>query len=173
MNDIELKIFKKLYIGQSQIAGIGLYAGENIEKGENILCFGGVFALQSDRYSDKYLRSTAVGITESINLCESINSNKDISDYINHSCSPNVGMLDAITIVAISNIAQDEEIFCDYSFWEANEDWVMKKECSCGSNNCRKIIDGKYWKTIKQTDNKFDFFSPFIKRRIIQYGRKD
>ena len=173
MNDIELKTYKKLYVNQSKVAGEGLFAGENIAKGEHILSFGGVFALQNDRYSGKYLSSTTIGITENINLCEKINSEKDISDYINHSCNPNTGMFDAITIIAIKDIAQDEEIVCDYSFWETNEDWVMKKECCCGYNHCRKIIDGKYWKSIIQTDNNFNFFSPFIKRRIIQYGRKD
>lgn len=173
MNDIQLKTYKKLYVSQSKIIGNGLFAGEHIMKGEHLLSFGGIFSLQEDRYSGKCISCTSVGITNNINLCESIESEKDISDYINHSCKPNAGMFDAITILAINDIEKDEEIVCDYSFWEANEDWQMKKECCCGYNHCRKIINGKHWKTIKQTDNNFNFFSPFLKRRIIQYGRKD
>lgn len=167
MNDIKVHYYKKIYVDDSNISGKGLFAGENINKGEPILSFGGIFALQKERYSGKYLSSTFVGVSETIILCESIDSEKDLSDYINHSCNPNVGMLDCLTIMAIRNINKNEEIVCDYSFWEADEKWKLETICNCGYKNCRKKISGLDWKNIKITDKNFEFYSPFLKRRII------
>lgn len=172
MNDIKAHYFKKLYIDDSNISGKGLFAGENINQGEPILSFGGMFALQKDRYSGDYLSSTFVGVSETIILCELINSEKDISDFINHSCNPNVGMLDCITILAIRNIRKDEEIVCDYAFWEADEKWKLKNICNCGYEKCRKNISGLDWKNTKITDKNFEFYSPFLKRRIIKNAKQ-
>ena len=168
MRDIYVNYFKKLYIGSSNISGQGLFAGENINKGEKILSFGGTLALQSDRYSGLYMDSTFVGISETIMLCETKNSEKDFSDYINHSCNPNVGMLDCLTIIAIKNIVQDEEIVCDYSFWEADENWVLETTCRCNNYACRSNITGKDWKNVNVGDKNFEYFSPFLKRRILK-----
>lgn len=168
MNDLEEKIFKKLIVKESHLKGKGLFADEDIFKGEFILSFGGVIGDQNSRYSGGFLKSTCIGISEFVMLGEIINDKPDISDFINHSCEPNSGMHDAITVVAIKNILKGEEILCDYSFWEANEEWVMKKKCMCGSNSCRGLINGKYWKEIKTSDKYFNYYSPFIKRRIIE-----
>lgn len=171
MNDINTRLYSKVSVKESNISGEGLFADEDIKQGQIILSFGGILCLQEDRYSDKVLRSTCVGVTENINLCELASNNKDISDYINHSCSPNAGMLDSITIVAIKPIKKEEEILCDYAFWEGNIEWVMKHNCNCKSSNCRTVIDGKYWQQIKSTDEMFKYFSPFIKRRILNHGK--
>lgn len=172
MQDIKEKYFKKLYIGISDINGEGLFAGEKINKDEIILNFGGSIELQKERYSGKYMASTFVGISESVMLCEKISSKKDLSDYINHSCNPNAGMLDCLTIIAIRDIDKDEEIVCDYSFWEADQEWVLKNICNCGDKNCRRHISGKDWEKIKPEDAKFDYFSPFIKRRILKNAKR-
>jgi hypothetical protein len=173
MKDVKAKFYVKLAVKNSRTCGQGLFAEEDIAIGQHILSFGGNFCLQEDRYSGKVLRSTCVGLTETINLCEECCSEKDISDYINHSCNPNAGMFDSITIIAIQPIKNGEEIFCDYAFWEGKEDWIMKSECICGSEKCRKIINGKHWKNIQQTDEYFEYYSPFLKRRIINNGNKN
>ena len=169
MEDIEVKYFKKLYIGISEVCGQGLFASEPISKGDLILRFGGILVPLEGRYSGKYLKSTFVGIAENVVLCEAINSKKDLSDYINHSCDPNAGMYDSITIMAIKDIMKDEEIYCDYAFWEGDEDWVLNVSCSCGSILCRHTITGLDWKNVRSSDEKFSYFSPFIKRRILEY----
>lgn len=172
MRDINVRYFKKLYVDISDISGQGLFAGEKIAKGEIILSFGGTLALQADRYSGKYMSSTFVGISETVMLCETSDAEKDFSDYINHSCNPNAGMLDCLSVVAVRDINEHEEIVCDYAFWEANEKWVLKKTCNCGSSNCRRSISGKDWKKVKPEDDNFEFFSPYIKRRIIKYAER-
>lgn len=172
MKDIIVKYYKKLYIESSTISGEGLFAGEEIAKGEKILSFGGTLALQSERYSGLYLPSTFVGISETIMLCETANSEKDYSDYINHSCNPNAGMLDCLTIMAITDIAKDEEILCDYSFWEADENWVLGVACKCNNKNCRNRITGKDWENVRKDDINFQYYSPFLKRRILKNAKR-
>lgn len=168
IRDIKVRYYKKLYIEQSSINGLGLFAGEDIKTNDIILMFGGILALQTERYSGNYLKSTFVGISEDIMLCEMESSEKNYSDYINHSCEPNTGMYDAMTLIAICDIKKDEEILCDYAFWEANENWVLKLPCTCGSPICRHFITGTDWKKVKSTDRYFKYYSPFLKRRIIE-----
>lgn len=171
MNDLKIKCFKKLYIDDSPISGKGLFAGEDINIGDFILCFGGTLARQTDRFSGLYIDSTFVGISESIMLCETIESQKDLSDFINHSCDPNAGMFDCLTIMAIKKICTGEEILCDYSFWEADRSWVLKTKCRCGSHNCRKNITGNDWEKITPNDASYEFYSPFLKRRILENAK--
>ena len=139
-----------------------------IKKGEIVLIFGGNLLLTSERYSGDYLRSTCIGVSENISLGELQQSKKELSDYINHSCNPNVGLEDAITLIAIRDISAGEEILCDYAFWESNNDWKMKHECICGNPNCRKLITGKDWMMVKSTDEYYKYYAPFIKRRILK-----
>lgn len=138
MRDIKTHFYKKLYIAESQIGGRGLFADEDIMANDTILSFGGTFALVSERLSGKYLESTFTGVTDTIMICEEVNSDRDLSDYINHSCNPNIGMYDCLTLIAIHNIKKGEELLCDYSFWEADENWFLECECNCGSEICRK-----------------------------------
>ena len=172
IKDIEDKYFKKVYVDNSTISGFGLFAGEPIKQGEIILVFGGCLAVSESRYSGEFLRSTCVGVTEDIVIGELSSSEKQPSDFINHSCEPNMGMLDAITLVAIRDVQEGEELLCDYSFWENNEDWKMKTTCCCGSKHCRKTITGKDWKLIKSNDLMFRYYSPYLRRRILKNEKR-
>lgn len=165
--DIQTRYNKSLYLDKSKISGQGLFTSENICTGEVILSFGGTLINMHERYDSEVIRSTCVELSEDVLLCEKSSSEKDLSDYINHSCNPNAGMQDSITVVAIKNIAIGEEILCDYAFWEGNENWIMKKSCICGEKSCRHIITGCDWKNIKPSDELFRFYSPFLRRRII------
>lgn len=167
MKDIEPLFCKKVHVANSFLSGKGLFSDELIKKGEVILRFGGSIALQKDRHSGSYIESSFLPISEDCILCETKTSQKDPSDYINHSCSPNVGMKDCITLIAIRDIQIGEEILCDYAFWECDEDYVMKEQCKCGYVNCRHIITGKDWRKFSKEDKLFRYFSPFIKRRIL------
>lgn len=168
MKDIKAHFYKNLYVADSQISGQGLFVDEDIMAGDAILSFGGTFALVYDRSSGKYIESTFTGVTDTIMICEEADSEKDLSDYINHSCNPNVGMYDCLTLIAIRNIKKGEELLCDYSFWEADENWILECECNCRSELCRKRITGRDWRKIHSTDKSFLYFAPFIQRRILK-----
>ncbi|MCM1362414.1 MAG: SET domain-containing protein [Clostridiales bacterium] len=172
MKDINFIYLKKLYIDNSNISNMVLFAGENINKGETILKFEGTLALQSDRYSGKYMGSTFVGLSESIMLCETNESEKDFSDYINHSCNPNAGMFDCLTIIAIRDINIGDEIVCDYALGEADEKWCLETKCNCRSSNCRGQVSRKDWLNISPGDEYYEYYSPFLKRRILEYAKR-
>lgn len=172
MIDIEPHFFKNMCVASSTLSGKGLFANEFIRKGEIILLFGGSIALQKNRYTGKYIESTFLSISEECILCEEVTSVKDPSDYINHSCFPNAGMGDCITLVAICDIHKGEEIVCDYAFWEGDENYLMKETCKCGNDNCRHTITGKDWRLFSENDDLFQYFSPFIKRRILNKSHK-
>jgi len=57
--------------------------------------------------------------------------------FINHSCSPNAAVIADTRLVAIRNIAPDEEIRFDYST-TISDGWTMP--CLCGSADCRGLI---------------------------------
>lgn len=172
MYDIKFRYYKDLYVADSSIAGTGLYTAEPILAGETILSFGGVLARLEDRYSGKYMRSTSAGLTESILICEESSSTKDFSDYINHSCDPNVGFDDCLTIIAIKDISPNTELTYDYAFCELDEDWKLKELCNCQSSKCRHSITGKDWRLFTSNSLFFHYSSPFIKRRIISNEKK-
>ena len=113
--------------------------------------------------------STSIALSETVLLAETPETEKDLSDYINHSCNPNCGLSDAITLCAITDLSGGDEIFVDYAFWEAREDYVMKEKCRCGASNCRTTITGSDWSIPTVYKPNINFFSPFIRRRILAF----
>lgn len=85
--------------------------------------------------------------------------------YLNHSCSPNAGIKENRTIVAMMEINIGEEITIDYSM-NNNEDWTM--ECKCGARNCRKII-GNFGTLDKEIQRRYYHYIPdFIRRQYFK-----
>ena len=161
-----------LYINASTISGCGVFSTKIISEGDIVLRFGGTLCSDTERYSENNIPSTSIYVGDTVILCETCDSKKDISDYINHSCSPNIGFLDAITLVAIRDIPVGTELVSDYSFWEGDVSWCMKSVCRCGSPNCRKRIYGGYWKEISSEHPLFRYYSPFLRRRILGCGKE-
>ena len=70
----------------------------------------------------------------------------------NHSCDPNtkpiISELNEITLVALRDIEQGEEITWDY----CETEYVLAKDmiCLCNSPDCRKIIRGRRYRLSKK-----------------------
>jgi len=155
-----------LYVGPSWIDGIGLYSGIELERDVVVIRFGGVFFPVSMRYDyDVVAPGSTVGISDHMLLAESASENRDRSDFINHSCNPNLGMLDSITLVTLRRIGAHDELTADYAYWESDEAYVMKQECRCSNPCCRRQITGTDWRL--DLDHLVRWSSPFIKRRIV------
>ena len=90
----------------------------------------------------------------------------DSTNFINHSCDPNVWMQDEVTLVARRDIARGEELTIDYAMFEEDEDWVPSWECHCGSRLCRGRFTGKDWRCRELQERYWNHFSPFINDRI-------
>lgn len=125
----------KIYIGKSKLHGKGLFAAQDIKKGEIVFIIKGKkvnFLIDSEK-SAKIAGLNWVGIGKNewidpINHCV----------YFNHSCDPNTAIKGKVTVVALRDIKKGEEITFDYSLNESDIFWHIK--CNCGSKNCRKII---------------------------------
>lgn len=58
--------------------------------------------------------------------------------YFNHCCEPNCGVTPQQELVALTDIAKNEELRWDYSTSMLEHHWKMK--CSCNKETCRGII---------------------------------
>ena len=167
IKDIEPWFASGLEVRRSSIHGFGLFTVKPFSSGCIIIRLGGRLFHVSKRRSSHVMPSTTTLLSEEIFLAESSGGNKDLSDYLNHSCDPNIGFSDAITIVTIKNVNADEELLIDYAFCECDPEWKLKSNCSCNSRNCRKAVSGEDWRRFSQRDINFQYFSPFLKRRIL------
>lgn len=149
---------------KSNIGGKGLFANERISEGE-------VVAIKRGRVVNS-LELAALDLPSHIEL--QINRDQYLVPvegssfeenmiYINHSCAPNVGMLDATTFVTIREVNKDEELVIDYAMIDDND---QEMKCNCKTSDCRKVITGKDWQPIDLQQKYSDFFSPFIKNRL-------
>ena len=86
--------------------------------------------------------STTTPLSETVLLAEPSHGSKDRSDHINHSCDPNIGFRECLTIIAIRDISGGEELAIDYAFWECEASWKLRSVCNCGGRHCRGNITG-------------------------------
>jgi SET domain-containing protein len=118
----------KVYIKGSAQHGRGVFARASIAAGEVILLFTGpVLSRAQVREDDYHLQ-----IGEDVYL----GASGAADDYVNHSCAPNSGFRDDLSLVALRAIGADEEITWDYStaIDEAGFDGFP---CQCGAGTCR------------------------------------
>jgi len=63
--------------------------------------------------------------------------------FMNHSCDPNTELIylyeKKYKMIAIKDIQEGDELTCDYSLFDDNNDYEPF-ECKCGSYNCKKMI---------------------------------
>ena len=159
-------ISEKLEIKESSIHGLGVFTKDSIQKDEIIIVWGGTIFTKQEVAEGEGKQHTLVGISEEFYLGTPSNKELTIDDYMNHSCNSNVGMKDEVTLVAKRYVRASEELTADYAIWLNNEDYIMKRECNCGYEMCRKKITGKDWRLDSVQKVNFDYFSPFIKERI-------
>ncbi len=125
---------KDLYVEKSKIAGKGVFTKEPFKKGEIVFILKGKFKKHHPKNSKESKNGPNwVGVGEDIWI-----DPIDISQYLNHSCQPNMGIKGRVEFVALHNIKKDEELTFDYSITEMDEFWEFP--CNCRSRNCRKIL---------------------------------
>jgi uncharacterized protein len=144
-------------------AGYSLIALEPIHKGELILVWGGVIITTAQLQEvNQFMRDRSIQIEEDLHLCSGMVD--DLSDCANHSCDPNAGLAGQITLMALREIAMDEEICFDYGTSDGDPDFYMK--CFCGAPECRGAITGNDWKNPAFQARYAGHFMPYIQRRI-------
>jgi uncharacterized protein len=131
----------RVRVGNSRIAGKGLFAAQDIKKGTRILQYIGKKITQEE--SDRRLAAGNVYIF-GLNERYAIDGDtpKNTARYINHSCDPNCQTEqfgNTIWIVSIKDIQAGEELTYNYGY---EVDDKPADPCHCGAQNCCGYILG-------------------------------
>jgi SET domain-containing protein len=143
--------------------GCGVFARENLPKGELISLWGGRIVPKKEldptmpRFTQRVLQ-----IDEELYILTA--ERKEPNDCFNHSCEPNLGFTGQIGLVAMRDIQAGEELTFDYAMSDGEP--YDEFECYCGSANCRKKITGNDWKIPSLWKRYEGYFSPYLARRI-------
>lgn len=112
--------------------GRGLFAAEAIEPGREILRFTGPLLTLNE------VRAKGSGAANALQI--GVDRYLDLDEpgrFVNHSCTPNAGVMNDTRLVALCAIAAGEEIRFDYST-TISDGWTMP--CRCGSTECRGLV---------------------------------
>jgi len=143
--------------------GGGAIATEAIRAGETIAVFGG-FAV--DRATlDTFpaaRRVRSIQIDDELYLLSGETS--EPGDRVNHSCTPNCGMMGNIVVAAMRDIEPGEELTFDYAMSDGSD--YDEFDCHCGAAACRGRITGNDWMLPELQRAYRGWFSPYLARRI-------
>ena len=152
----------------SDIGGKGLYAKEPISKDDLVVVWGGTYLGLKE--AEKAKQEGKLVMQWGDNLFSVEDRGESTGYFVNHSCEPNLWMRGAYALVAMRDIGKDEELTADYVIWEADEKYISKWDCNCGSSKCRKKVTGKDWQLPELQERYKGHFSPLINKRIKQIG---
>lgn len=146
-----------------QKGGHGVFANQPLAAGELITVWGGEIVTAEQLALLPLERQThGIQVEENIYMVSLVDD--DPADFVNHSCDPNSGMSGQIALVALRDIAVDEEVCFDYAMSDSSD--YDEFICACGSPNCRKKITGNDWKKPELQKRYRGYFSPYLQNRI-------
>ncbi len=149
----------------STIHGLGIFAIEDVDKDEIVAIKKGSYLTKKEM--EDFGIEFGSGIQTDDDLFLAHKDKEELQKsfvYINHSCEPNCGMRgNDGEVVANRDIKKGEELTVDYAMF-IDEDSSMK--CSCGANECRKIITGKDWMRPELQKKYKGYFTDYIQRKI-------
>ncbi|MBU3978382.1 SET domain-containing protein-lysine N-methyltransferase [Patescibacteria group bacterium] len=131
-----MKKIKRFELKYSKIAGQGVFAIKDYNKGEYISSIGNETLEVEDPNTLEYDKfESAFPIGKNGNKFIYVISSPAI--HLNHSCTPNAGIRNDRELIAMKKIKKGEEIVVDYAICNIDG---FKMECRCGSKKCRKQV---------------------------------
>ncbi len=155
----------KTDVRPSPIHGKGLFAKGAIGKGEIVAVKGGhVLTAPAWAALEPTLGPADIQVSEDLFIAPVTPAERDGNMlYTNHSCDPNLSIQGQIVLVAMRDVAPDEELTID---WATTDDGDYQMACRCGSAHCRGTITGKDWMK-KELQTRYEgWFCWHIQRRI-------
>ncbi|QQG39719.1 MAG: SET domain-containing protein-lysine N-methyltransferase [Candidatus Aenigmatarchaeota archaeon] len=157
----------KAVVKSSRIHGLGIFCGGDIAKGETVLVAGGVIVPCSEISEYRKIMGIDVGaqIDDDFFICPTNREELEDRGVVNHSCNPNIGMVNSISLGALRKIRADEELVMDYAFHETS---FEPFKCNCGSANCRGTIRPTDWRLPELQKKYGKYFSPYLQRKFMK-----
>lgn len=159
-----------VYVAPSAIHGKGLFAGARISERQHALTWGGRVFSGEEVKCGACEPHTAIRIGDDEWLGESIGETRDSSDFMNHSCMPNVALDSPFELRALTQIEKDEELTADYSTWLNDARYARIVSCQCGRAGCRHIISGVEWRNPDFARAKYQQLSPYVRGLVDKHG---
>jgi len=147
----------------------GVFAKQPISQGECLAVWGGTIMTATQlRQQPLLMQKLSVQVDEDAYL---VSFQEGPADWMNHSCNPNAGLQGQISVIALRDIAIDEEICFDYAMSDGSP--YDEFDCRCGSPHCRGRITGNDWQRSELWERYYGYFSPYLQRRIelLQYDK--
>jgi SET domain-containing protein len=148
-------------VGQSNIAGRGLFATAAIPQGMDIARLGGQIRSTAELRVLPAVDSFAVDDDHYLVLGPG-NRNR----YGNHSCEPNLWWTGQYTLSARRDIATGEELTSDYSTSIADPQFLLR--CHCESYRCRQMVTGDDWRIPQLQRAYANHWTPMLQHLIDQ-----
>ena len=143
--------------------GGGVFAHTMVHAGELLVVWGGdVITGQQLADLSPLARQHTIQIEENLYLTPT--RAPEPADYVNHSCDPNAGLSGQISLIALRDIAPNEEICFDYATCDGSP--YDEFDCACNSSHCRRRISGNDWQRPELQSRYAGHFSPYLQRRI-------
>lgn len=157
---------KHIYIRTSKIHGFGVSIGENVKKGEIIARIKGKMRFKVNKTTkDTFANPDWVGVAKD----QWIDPDKPYK-FLNHSCNPSAGIKGRVTLIALKNMKEGEEVTIDYSTVEGDPHWQM--ECICGEKTCRKIIKSVEFMPAEQFKKYLPYVPSYFKKLYMKRYKK-
>jgi len=152
--------------------GKGVFARTALAKDEILVVMGGYILTIDD---ENHL--TGVVADKPIELSDRFSIGPRTPDdlarmpqhWINHSCAPNCGFMGQIFLMALRDIAADEEIAYDYAMAMNSSpasDSYFSMACRCGSPLCRGVVWEDDWQRPELQARYDGYFTWFLQDKI-------
>ncbi len=164
MNKYYSYLAPKLESGEfHEKGGCGIFAREQIRKGELILLWGGRVVRRDEIDPNmQNLTQRVLQIDEGLYLLTP--EDLEPADCLNHSCRPNAGFSGQIGLVAMRDIESGEEICVDYAMCDSEP--YDEFDCYCGMPECRHRVTGDDWQDPELQARYDGYFSAYLQRRL-------
>lgn len=143
----------------SRSGGRGCFAVANIPAVTIVFALGGR-AMPSEIEEEDY----GFQIDEFFVLAPLVSEVSD-SDFINHSCEPNLGFLGQLFLVTLRDVEEGEELCFDYGTCLGGPD-PYKLACQCKAATCRGMITQNDWKLPKLRSRYAGNFQWYLEQMI-------
>ncbi len=141
--------------------GKAVIALADIPTGSLLAVWGGSVVTRVELEAGRGERRLVLQVDEDAFL---VSDQEGPADWVNHSCSPNAGLRGQISLVALRDIEQGEEICFDYAMSDGCDYDTF--DCRCGAAQCRGTVTGLDWQLPELRERYYGHFSSYLEQRF-------